>query len=147
MAGKGSKKWPRERGATNGTMQIISGESVNNSTYTSPWITNPGADGAYIWWDVTAAPQEAGGDLTLTVQVRDPFGTAYDLWAPAAVDAAADYMYLLYPASDGAGGPLVEAGGALTDATEMPLPRYWRMTVAASAEEDWTFSLGVGYVP
>jgi len=149
MAGEGSELSPRvrERGATNGSVEIVSGETVNNSTYTSPWICNPNAAGVYVFWEVTAAPQEAAGTATLTVQVRDPYGDAYNLWSPAAITAVASHMYLLYPASDGAGGPLAEGDGALTDASEMPLPRYWCVTVTASAEEDYTFNLSAAYVP
>ena len=107
--------------------------ATRSATVQSPDFTNNNFRGVMIFLNITAA--SGTGGLTLRVQARDPVSGNYFALhaAPAAVVATGLQVYVLYPGV---------TGGAVSQPTQIILPRTWRVQVTHGDATNYTYSVG-----
>lgn len=113
--------------------------AARTATTASPDQTNNYHRGVIVWLNVTVAP---GVETLITrIEGKDPIGGLYRTLnaAPTGITTAALFAYWLYPTDS--------TGQNLDQATEMPLPRTWRVNVVHSAGSSWTYSVGYSLIP
>lgn len=124
--------------------------SAQTTDQVSAVQTNLYALGVLIFLDLTVSPgSSARLGLEVQVQARDTFGSFYRLnGKPQASrnsgDPAGRYLYVIFPGSSSP--PLTVADGRIVQATAVPLPRYWRVTVHPLDALSYTYSLDYVYL-
>ena len=88
---------------------------------------------------VKVTVKAAAGSLTPSIQGKDPAsGDFYDLLTATAISATGTYTYYV-----GTGGG---ANSAMTKSAAVALPAPWRVKVAVSNADSWTYSVGFQFV-
>ena len=107
--------------------------ATRSATAVSPDFTNANFRGVMVFLNITAA--SGTGGLTLRVEAKDPVGGGYFALhaAPAAVVATGLQVYALYPGV---------SGGAVSQPTQIILPRTWRVRVVHGDATNYTYSVG-----
>ncbi len=111
--------------------------AVRSATIATPDQVNYNWRGVLVWLNITAA--SGTGGLTLRVQGKDPAsGSYFSLHAaPAAVIATGMQVYALYPGV---------TGGAVSQPTQIVLPRTWRVQVTHGDASSYSYSVGASLV-
>lgn len=113
--------------------------AAQTATLATAAQANTTARGVIVTVNVTAV-SGTGPTLVASVQAQDPVSLAwYPLNAAAtAISAAGLYTFAVYPGA---------TGGAVTQATGLPLPQAWRVSFTiAGTTPSFTFSAGYSYV-
>jgi len=125
--------------AVGGNTEItILNSAVRSVTNVSADLTNRGAAGVIIYFNVSAVP---GTDtVTLSVEGKDPVSGNYGVIFTAAAIATTvqPARYIIYPGASGTGP---------TATLACPIPRTWRVKITHSAASNFTYSVGAAYVP
>lgn len=106
---------------------------ARTATSYSADLPNFNARGVLVTVNVTAVG--ATGGLALRIWGKDPLGGASGRLnaAPANITAIGTYQYVLYPGA---------SGGAVAQATPLPLPRTWYLEVTHADATSYTYSVG-----
>jgi hypothetical protein len=120
-------------------IQQVSESSVLDSgartvTTTSGNQINTNSRCVTVFLNVTVA--SGTGGLTLRIVAVDPAsGNSFFLnAAPTAVIATGQYAYVL-------GSGVTSSGGSIAQATAVPLPKTWRVSVVAGDSSSYTYSV------
>lgn len=117
-----------------GNATLITAAAVTTSQVSSDQINTDGR-GVIVVLDMTAV---GTGSVTLTVQGKDPAsGKYFTLLAGAAVTTNVTNVYTVYPGVS----PVTANVSAST-----PLPRTWRVSVAANNANAATYTVGASVV-
>jgi hypothetical protein len=116
----------------------IFASAARTATVSSDVISNPGHNSAYIVVDATV--EAATASVVPTLQAYDPIsGKYFTIATMAAIEAVGTYVYLVgtsQAATDGAG---------VTSVHDLPLPRYWRLTMTHADADALTYSAAALY--
>lgn len=129
---------------------LLPATNVRTSTYISPDQTNRFHRGVCVFLRITAAPVSPTGNLRISLQARDPVANTTYLGlnartASVTVNAAGGFMWMFYPGSSGEVFVLNFSG--MKDVISYPLPRIWRIVVAHSDAQSYTYSLSYVLMP
>jgi len=127
-------------GNSSGTL-LASASRISSSN--SGDLTNRGARGAVVWMDISATTAVSGSDnLTLAVEAKNPVSGCYhNMLVSASLTAVGAYMYVVYPT-----GASCMTTEEVTETVSLPLPRTWRVNIAADSGCSFTYSLGYEYL-
>lgn len=123
--------------------------SAASTSFTGPWIKNPGAVGAVFSFHVTAE-QTTAAKPTFTVQGRVGNSTvAYNLAQVASTAGVPSVVTLVvYPGASTAGARPAGAGGSTGghDVTSAPLPYQFRVRAVSATTGDVTWAGSVDLI-
>lgn len=132
----------KEQGCLNGTWVALAKANRTADTYSNVFM-NPGARGAYVIIDAdTVADTE---NFVFNIMMRDPTDGSYNtIYTAAAITAAGEYVYLIYPASI---EDPVANGGVFADEVQIPLPRYFTVFMDHSSTGIHNYSCSFSFIP
>ena len=112
---------------------VLAPSAARTATLVLPDQTNVTWRGLVVWLNITAA--SGTGGLTCRVEGKDPAGGGYFALhaAPAAVVATGLQTHVLYPGV---------TGDAVSQPTQIVLPRTWRVRVVHGDATSYTYSVG-----
>ena len=112
---------------------VLAPSAARTATLVLPDQTIFNWRGVLVWLNITTA--SGTGGLTCRVEGKDPAGGGYFALhaAPAAVVATGLQVYVLY---------LGVTGGAVSQPTQIVLPRTWRVRVVHGDATNYAYSVG-----
>ena len=138
MAKIGATLAPSPKGAINGVLEVFAAAD-RTATTTSDTVVNWDARGMYVIWDFNTVEQ--GETVTMHIEMRNPIdGTWNIIYSSAAIGAAADAIYLFYPAN------IADPGALYVDEEKIPIPRYFRFLMEHSAAGSHNYSVAVNFL-
>lgn len=125
--------WDRLR---NNTEVSLIASAAYTATQSSADQTNYNARGVMICLDVTAIVDTP----SITIQIEGKFGDKYEklLLSDAAVTAVGVHSYAVYPG--------ITASDDVVEASSLPLPRTWRVTITHADTDSITYDINASYI-
>jgi len=117
---------------------ILRPSAVYTTTFNSGLIVNDSGLGLLVFLAVSAAPGVQ--TLVVSINTHNTIGNFGALLVGAAITAAGNYIYMIYPGIAAAGAGIAATAG-------FPLPRFYSVIVTHSGAGNWTYSLESNLIP